>query len=258
MHIKPTLSSVLGKNPPEPLTETEIPKWPLALIISNPKGQEILIPSVEEIPFLETYSKLTSQHFIIHRETGYVLITVGKLKLYLFWKSSCLEYTIIDETGNEVEIKYSRGDISKIPEEIAERFDFDSSRFDEYPKGAPRKEGMQCKRAPAKNIRRLKDKWKGGYKYSKSKNSLTDELIKTREIWKNEQEFAFSLLREHKIRFSDIALFFQDTESSIRERAKVRDMRETRKIVKKMQEEDIQKYGIKYIEWLRETGGKIY
>jgi hypothetical protein len=123
----------------------------------------------------------------------------------------------------ETEVKYSRGDISSILEEVTKRFDFDPSRFDEYPKGTPRKEGMQNKRAPANNPRRFSGRWRERYKYSKSKTDFTDELIKTREIWKDEQEFAFNLLREHKIRISDIALFFQDTESAIKERIKVRE-----------------------------------
>ncbi|MDD2693398.1 MAG: hypothetical protein PHY14_00520 [Candidatus Gracilibacteria bacterium] len=186
------------------------------------------------------------------------MITVGGLKIYLFGNASCLEYKEIDEAGNEQEARYSRGDLSNIPEEIMSRFGFDASSFDEYPKGTPRKEGAQYKRAPAKSMRRFSDKWKGGYKYSKSKTDFTDELIKTREIWKDTEELVFKLLREHKISYSNMALFFQDAESSIRERAKVRDMRETRKRTQKMQQESIQEYGPKYVEWLRETGGKIY
>lgn len=253
MHSPSSIFSILGKQSPElPAEPEEIS------VVPEPEKIKETLPPIEELPFLESYNNETKQHILLHRETWYSMITTGGLKVYLFWNTSCLEYKETDEAWNELEARYSRGDLSNIPEEITTRFDFDPSRFDEYPKGTPRKEGMQYKRAPANNPRRFSSKWKGGYKYSKSKNSFTDELIKTREIWKDKEELAFTLLREHKISFSKIALFFQDTESSIRERAKVRDMRETRKKVQKMQEKSIQEYGPKYVEWLRTTGGKIY
>lgn len=253
MNSSPSIFSVLGKQSPEfPPERDDIP------MVAEPDESEEILPPVEELPFLESYNDQTKEHILLHRETGYSMITTGELKVYLFWNASCLEYREIDEAWIEQEARYSRGDLLNIPEEVVTRFGFDPSRFDEYPKGTPRKEGMQYKRAPANNPRRFSSKWKGGYKYSKSKTDFTDELIKTREIWKYTEELAFKLLREHKMGYSNIALFFQDTESSIRERAKVRDMRETRKIAKNMQEEAIQKYGPKYVEWLRETGWKMY
>lgn len=259
--MNPTSSifSILGKQPPElPSQPEDISVVSEEKNLTEPEKTKETLPSIEELPFLESYNNQTKQHTLLHRETGYFMITTGGLKVYLFWNASCLEYRETDEAWNEQEARYSRGDFSSIPEEVRTRFDFDPSRFDEYPKGRPRKEGMQYKRAPANNPRRFSGKWKGGYKYSKSKIDFTDELIKTREIWKDTEELVFRLLREHKIDFSNIALFFQDTESSIRERAKVRDMGETRKIVQKMQQESIEKYGPKYVEWLRTTGGKIY
>lgn len=253
MHSLSSIFSILGKQPPELPPELED-----ISVVPEPEKTKETLPPIEELPFLESYNNETKQHTLLHRETGYSMITTGGIKVYLFWDASCLEYKEIDEVWNELETRYSRGDLSNIPEEIMTRFGFDPSRFNEYPKGTPRKEGMQYKRAPANNPRRFSSKWKGGYKYSKSKTDFTDELIKTREIWKDKEELAFRLLREHKIGYSNIALFFQDTESSIRERAKVRDMRETRKMAKNIQEEAIQEYGPKYVEWLRETGGKIY
>lgn len=257
MNHSSSIFSILGKQPPELPPEPEAVSEGIS-IASKEEKIEATLPSIEELPFLESYNDETKQHTLLHRETGYSMITMGGLKICLFWNASCLEYKETDEAWNEQEARYSRGDLSNIPEEVRTWFDFDSSRFDEYPKGTPRKEGMQYKRAPAKSMRRFQDKWKWGYKYSKSKTNFTDELIKTREIWKDTEELVFKLLREHKISFSNIALFFQDTESSIRERAKVRDMRETRKKVQKMQQEAIQEHGSKYVEWLRETGGKIY
>lgn len=253
MNPPSSIFSILGKQSPELLPELED-----ISVVPEPEKIKETLPSIEELPFLESYSNETKQYILLHRETGYSMITIGGLKVYLFWNVSCLEFREIDEAWNELEARYSRGDLSNIPEEITTKFDFDPSRFDEYPKGTSRKEGMQYKRAPANNPRRFSDKWKGGYKYSKSKTDFTDEPIKTREIWKDKEELAFRLLREHKINFSNIAIFFQDTESSIRERAKVRDMRETRKMAKKIQEEAIQEYGSEYVEWLRETGWKMY
>ncbi len=185
-------------------------------------SQTPFLPSIEVMPFFETVDTY-GVGYTIHRETGYAKIIKNTISLYIFWDFSCLEYRGKDPiTGKEGTVGYVRWkDIPEIREDIATHFDFVPTRFLKYPRKIPKEKSTKMKTVVYTN----RYYWPGR---GVPKNGImpppkiVERPIKTREAWNDTEEVVFKLMIQHSIPLEDITLFFQDTESCIKERARIR------------------------------------
>lgn len=221
----PSAETILWKQPPPP------PKI-LSLVVcgdANSNDSDISdddslvqesIPSIDIMPYFESKDEYGVE-ITLHRQTTYILIKSGTLKAYIFGRFSAVEKTTLDETWKEQRIAYIRWDMPDIEDEVLARFWFSLARFDGYPRWTPRDLESPIEMKFYRNpVRMIKSRIES--KLFRPRGGSTYRPVKSREIWNDAEEIVFKLLIEHNIPLEYLALFFQDKEKCIKERARWR------------------------------------
>lgn len=221
----PSAETILWKQPSPP------PKT-LSLVVCDNTNSNIpdddslireSIPPIDIMPYFESKDEYDVK-ITLHRETTYICIKSNTIKVYIFGRFSAVEKITLDEAWKECRIAYTRGNMPDISKEVLEKFDFSLNRFEGYPRGIPRDLDspveMRTYYNPQRTINYLD--WQKALDHARSRNRFVTRPFKSREIWRDTEEIVFKLLIDHYIPLEYIALFYQDKEKCIKERARWR------------------------------------